>query len=241
MNKTDKIFLTKKNKITPFNFNGEVAEVFDDMLNRSIPGYQDLQDIISKFIMEYYRKNTYIYDLGCSTGNTILELFKNMPEGLSCDYLLKAVDKSEEMLQRAREKCCKYNVEWICDGVENVKIENASVVVSNYTIQFVDPDLRFPLLKNIYSGLNNDGILILSEKVSVNEDKMEKIISDLFYNFKLKNNYSRLEIDQKAESLRNVLIPLKVENYFKYLQDCGFKNINIIFKYYNFMSLVAQK
>ena len=111
MTKTDKIFFNKKNKITPFEFDEEVAEVFDDMLNRSIPGYQVLQEVISNFIIEYYCKGSYIYDLGCSTGNTILGLYKNMPGSSSIDYAIRAVDKSPEMIEKAKEKCSRYNVQ----------------------------------------------------------------------------------------------------------------------------------
>jgi tRNA (cmo5U34)-methyltransferase len=237
MKKIDKIY-QKKKKITPFVFNKETADVFDDMLRRSIPAYSDLQAMIVDFITKFYKKNTVLYDIGCSTGNTIAELYKKS----DCLFQIKAVDKSNDMITMAKKKCAKCRgVEWICAGVEDLSFEKASVIIASYVLQFVSPLKRKRVIKKMFKGLGKNGILILSEKVKAENKKIESIINKLYYDFKIKNGYTEQEIIRKEKALKDILITFTLEKYLKILQEVGFTKVQVLFRYLNFVSLIALK
>jgi tRNA (cmo5U34)-methyltransferase len=240
--KKDSIYKKKIAKITPFTFDSDVAEAFDDMAERSIPGYADMQDILGSIAGEYFQDGTNIYDLGCSTGNTTAVLLKvlskRLPPG---NPVIKALDKSSEMIEIAEKKMPGSSVEWICDDIMNVQPVNASVVIASYVIQFIPVVKRKKVLCKIYDGLCDRGILLLAEKVACPDKKLEKIISELYVDFKLGKGYSDLEIRQKAESLEGVLIPASLDENSQLLKNAGFSSVELIYKNLNFMCIMAEK
>lgn len=237
MNKKDKIYITKKNNIENFRFDEKTAEVFDDMASRSIPYYADLQETIAYLTTKYYKKGTYLYDIGCSTGNTLIPLHKQNIEGLK----VVALDLSKEMIDIAKQKCPYDYIEWVCAGVENVEFKPASVINISYVLQFIDRELRKEILKKSFDSLEEGGVLILSEKLMIKNEKLENIYIHQYENFKRANGYSDLEIEQKKQALIDVLRPFTFDEYIDILTDIGFKDINITMKYLNFTTMVAVK
>jgi tRNA (cmo5U34)-methyltransferase len=223
-----------------FSFNEEVANVFDDMLGRSVPYYHDVLKLVTGFSQNFLKDDSIVYDIGCSTGSTLIELIKKSP------YKLQAygIDTSSHMLDKARVKAHAFgveNIEFICDDVFNIEMNNADLIISNYTLQFIRPLLREKLIKKIYDSLCDGQIFIFSEKV-ISEDKMlNKIYIDEYYNFKKTMGYSEYEISQKREALENVLIPYSMEENIKMVKEAGFKSCDILFKWYNFATFVAKK
>ncbi|MGH8643934.1 MAG: methyltransferase domain-containing protein [Gammaproteobacteria bacterium] len=152
--------------VTDFEFGEKVACVFDDMLDRSIPFYQEIQRMIAEMATDFAAAGSNIYDLGCSTGNTLLNLDAAAGKGVT----LIGVDYSQEMLKRCRQKLAdsgfKHEHTLLCaDLNRGIHIENASMVVMVLTLQFVRPLYRDTLTKSILQGLNANGCLILVEKV----------------------------------------------------------------------------
>ncbi|MFC2140324.1 carboxy-S-adenosyl-L-methionine synthase CmoA [Candidatus Auribacterota bacterium] len=237
MKKRDTIYRKKREEVTPFVFDKNIADVFDDMLSRSIPYYDEQQKMIVSFSLKMYQENSFIYDIGCSTGNTIAQLFKQTDVPLN----IKAVDKSIEMLDQAKKKCNYDTIEWICKGVEEISFDQASVIISSYVLQFVERNKRKEVLQKMYEGLKNRGVLLLSEKVKAENKAVEETFTKLYYDFKRKQNYTNLEIEQKEMALKNILTPFLLPEYLLMLKEIGFKSVNIIFKYLNFMTLVASK
>jgi len=238
MKQKDEIYKNKRQQITPFSFDQNTANVFDNMIRRSIPCYEELQKIISSITLKHYQPHTVIYDLGCSTGNTILQLYQQAQTPLK----IKAVDRSTAMIEIAKKKCSEHqDIEWICSSLEEISFNNTSVILASYVLQFIPILKRKKLLKTMFDSLSTQGILILSEKVSSPDPEIEKMITELYYDFKRQNNYSNLEIEQKEEALKNVLFLLSIEEYLEILKNLGFRTIQLIFKYLNFMSLIAIK
>lgn len=234
---TDKVFDKEIDK--QFEFDEQIASVFDDMLNRSVPFYGDVIKLITDMASKKLENGDTIYDLGCSTATTLIELQRKTKK----DLKLIGVDNSEAMLKRAQNKSKAFNIDLdlYCDDIFNIDIKDAKLVLSNYTIQFIRPLQREKLIKKIYDGLDENGIFIFSEKIIYDDPYFHKDVIDLYYEFKKDQGYSEFEISQKREALENVLIPYSEEENKKMILDAGFKDVQIIFKWLNFATFIAIK
>jgi len=237
MNK-DNLF--KKKKIVSFDFGKDVANVFDDMLDRSVPLYRELQYMIGSLSAEFAQEKTNIYDLGCSTGNTMLSINKML---MNNKISIIGIDNSTFMLEKAKQntKVIKGRKFLCLDLNQGIKIKNASVVILNLTLQFIRPIYRDRLIEDIYRGLNKKGCLILIEKVMGESSLINSIFIKLYYEMKLKKGYSNIEIAKKREALENVLIPYKFSENVELLKRNGFDKVEIFYKWYNFCGFIALK
>lgn len=240
--KKDKIFAEKKKLFENFNFGKETAEVFADMLERSVPLYRELQRMMGEIAAEFAQEGTNVYDLGCSTGITLLTLHNSIKSNVK----LIGVDYSQDMLDKCKEKIANNNFSKDCELVctdlnQPASITNASVVVSNLTLQFVRPLYRDNLIKCIYDGLVDKGCFILVEKVLGNDSTFNRLFIKFYYEMKKRKKYSELEIAQKREALENVLIPYRLDENKQLLMRNGFSYIDIFYKWYNFCGMVAVK
>jgi tRNA (cmo5U34)-methyltransferase len=238
----DEFFKGEIEKASDFKFGANVAKVFDDMVSRSVPYYNEMQRMTAELAADHAKEGTNVYDLGCSTGTTMI----GMDTMVNQDIKFIGIDDSQEMLDKCKSKLTELNFsrpyELLCaDLAEGVKIENASVVVLCLTLQFVRPIYREKILKDIYNGINPGGILILVEKILAEENSFNRDFINYYYNYKRRNNYSEMEISQKREALENVLVPYKLSENISLLRDCGFAHCETFFKWYNFTGLVATK
>ncbi len=233
----DKIF--EKSIKKQFEFDEDVASVFDDMLNRSVPYYKQTQELTIEFALNYLNKDDVVYDLGCSTASTLIELGKHS----KYDLKLVGIDNSSAMLARASKKCKAFgiDIELRNDDLLNTSYENAKLIISNYTLQFIRPLQREKLIQKIYNSLNKDGFFIFSEKVISSNKTLNKQCIDIYYDFKKQQGYSEYEISQKREALENVLIPYTEEENKKMILDAGFSHCETIFKWVNFATFIAIK
>lgn len=225
-----------------FRFDSEVATVFDDMVTRSVPFYGEMQRMICELARDFAVENTNLYDLGCSTGTTFLMLHPSV----SPNVKFVGVDASEAMLQECRQKLERYEITRDCalierDLNEGVVIENASVVTLILTLQFIRPLRRDRLMLDVFTGLNENGCLLLVEKVIGEDSIFNRLFIKYYYDMKRRNGYSDVEITQKREALENVLIPYKLLENRELLQRTGFRYVDIFFKWYNFCGIVAVK
>jgi tRNA (cmo5U34)-methyltransferase len=237
----DQLF-RKVQPIGDFVFGEKVASVFDDMLDRSVPFYGEMQRMIGEMAGDFAVSGTNIYDLGCSTGNTLLTLDPVVPK----DVQFVGIDSSQEMLKRCAakwaERGLQRNHELICADLNcGVSIQNASMVLLVLTLQFVRPLYRETLVKTILEGLNENGCLIVVEKVLGEDSVFNRLFIKYYYDLKKRHGYSELEIAQKREALENVLIPYKLLENREMLLRAGFRYCDVFFKWYNFCGFVALK
>lgn len=238
----DEVFKEEIEKASDFKFGANVAKVFDDMVNRSVPFYGEIQRMMAELAADHAREESFVYDLGCSTGTTMI----GMDTMVNPDIRFIGVDDSQEMLDKCKSKLLEIgfsrDYELRCaDLGQGVKIENASVVVLCLTLQFVRPIYRERLLTDIYNGLNRGGVLILVEKILAEESNFNRDFINYYYNYKRRNHYSEMEISQKREALENVLVPYKLSENITLLRDKGFGHCEVFFKWYNFAGIVAVK
>jgi len=228
--------------VTDFDFGERVATVFDDMLDRSVPFYQELQRMIAEMARDFAEPGSNVYDLGCSTGNTLVNLDATVPPGVK----FIGMDYSEEMLNRCRAKLAQRGVKHDCELIHadlnhGVHIENASMVLMVLTLQFVRPLHRDTVLKTIQRGLNENGCLILVEKLLGEHSLFNRMFIEHYYEMKKRNGYSELEIAQKREALENVLVPYTLLENRETLLRAGFTHCDVFFKWYNFGGIIAVK
>ena len=230
----------------PFRFDDKVAQVFPDMLRRSIPGYAASIEAIGSLAARYVRAGTNCYDLGCSLGAATLAMRQGISEP-GCRIV--AVDAAPAMIERCRLVVAEdtdppglmTDVDLVLGDIRDVEFLNASMVVLNYTLQFVDFADRDALLRRICKGMNEGGILVLSEKVVDEDPHMEELLVDLHHEHKRRNNYSALEISRKRAALENVLVPETVSAHRARLQTAGFSHSAVWLRYFNFVSIIALR
>tara|TARA_B100001996_G_scaffold382240_1_gene373544 strand:- start:441 stop:1163 length:723 start_codon:yes stop_codon:yes gene_type:complete len=238
----DTIYRSVKNPIKPFEFNEEVADVFPDMILRSVPGYPLTISMISVMADKFYQSGSNIYDLGCSLGTVSIAIQKVLKDRKS---KIIAVDNSEAMIKF----CCKNNIiqndenkiDFVLEDILNTNIFNASVVIMNFSLQFIPLENRKKLIQRIYDGLLPGGVFILSEKIHFDNKDENDVMSNLHYHMKELNGYEKLEISSKRKSLEDVLIPENIDNHLERLRQVGFKDSFIWLKCFNFTSFVAFK
>jgi tRNA (cmo5U34)-methyltransferase len=228
--------------ISDFDFGEATAAVFDDMLDRSIPEYRELQRMIGELAATFAEPGTRVYDLGCSTGITL----ETLAGAIQVPVEFVGLDYSRAMLERARQRLSGLTESGRltlkeADLNAGVEVENASVVVLNLTLQFVRPLRRDLLIRDINRGMNPNGCLILVEKVLGNDSLFNRTFIRLYYEMKRRNGYSETDIAHKREALENVLIPYRVDENFELLDRNGFNQTDIFFKWYNFCGIVAIK
>lgn len=240
----DKLFRAPRGRVGDFDFGRETAVVFDDMLNRSVPFYGEIQRMVAELASDFAAEGSSIYDLGCSTCTTFLAVDRFLPEDLNVRFV--GVDSSEHMLEQARGKLAEAPFQRECelrctDLNGGVQIDNASVVLMVLTLQFIRPLHRDRLLSCIYRGLNDQGCLILVEKVLGEQSVFNRLFIKHYYEMKTRHGYSELEIAQKREALENVLIPYRLEENEQLLRRAGFQAVDVFFKWYNFCAIIALK
>ena len=240
MEGNDRIFSDRESAIADFKFDDRVAEVFPDMIKRSVPGYEEIIFFIGIITGQFARSGTVLYDLGCSLGAATLAMRHNVPPGT---FRIIAVDNSPAMLSRCRRILDTDSASVPCELVEGdvgqLTLEPASVVVLNFTLQFVPPAERTGLLQRVAEALVPGGVLVLSEKISFPAPRQNQFYSDIHHAFKKRNGYSELEISRKRTALENVLVPEPLTEHTRRLHEVGFSRIDIWYQCFNFMSLIA--
>lgn len=239
--KQDQIYASER-PVQDFVFDEKVADVFADMINRSVPGYATIISMIGMLADRYCTPGSRIYDLGCSLGGAALSMTHHISHN---DYRMLAVDNSRAMIERFRAALDAQpdmtNVELICADVDDIEITDASVVVLNFTLQFIAPERRVGLIRRIYEGMRPGGILILSEKIRFADTHLNELLIDMYHQFKQAQGYSQLEISQKRSALENVLIPETIAAHKQRMHEAGFSSCDTWFQCFNFASIVAFK
>jgi tRNA (cmo5U34)-methyltransferase len=243
--KKDKLFLKNSTRIGDFEFSAEVAEVFDDMIIRSVPFYLEQQDMFNEIAKRFFIPGTNVYDLGCSTATTLINLCRAIEQpGYFIGY-----DNSLPMLERANEKIKENRLENrikvryanLNGDLSRIRLDNASLVTMCWTLQFIRPLRRDSLIRWIYSALVEGGALVVAEKVLTNDSCMNRFFIDFYYDFKRRNSYNELEIMRKREALENVLIPYRIDENIEMFRRNGFKIVDTFFQYYNFAAFLCLK
>ena len=228
----------------PFEFNEQVARVFPDMLRRSIPGYTASLDAIASLAPRFVRPGSRCYDLGCSLGAAALAMQHNVTAP-GCRVI--AVDDAPAMVERCRRRVARQArpdgppVEVRQADIRATELDDASMAVMNYTLQFLPVGERDGLIRRLAAELAPGGLLVLSEKVISPDETFETLLVELHHEYKRRNAYSDLEISRKRAALENVLVPEPVETHLERLVRCGFRHAGVLLRHLNFVTLLALR
>ena len=242
----DRIYSAPLERVGEFEFDDSVADVFPDMIRRSVPGYSSMLSMIAQCASMYAKPHTNIYDLGCYLGAGTLLIRENAVS----DSTIHAVDNSSAMITRLQEIVTNQStkrpdalpeVNLHLADIRHIEVSNASFVVLNLTLQFLAPQDRTPFLKSVAGGMLDGSALLLSEKVCFEDAEQQNLMTDLHHNFKRAHGYSDLEIAQKRTAIENRLIPETMEAHVARLKAIGFKTVAPWFQCFNFASILAVK
>lgn len=242
MIKTDNIYKASVAEPGDFVFDEKVAQVFPDMVKRSVPGYANIIAGSGLIAAEYVQPGSRCYDLGCSVGASTFAMLEHIRLD---DVEIISVDSSDSMIRQCQANIAaakhEARVSCMCANIMDIEISNASVAILNFTLQFVPPEYRSILLKNIYQGMNPGGVLVLSEKLAFDNKAEQHRQTRLHEAFKRAQGYSELEIARKRTALENVLIPETLDTHLERLKAAGFIEAQLWFRSINFASIMAWK
>ena len=236
----DKVYQTRLDQIKQFRFDENVANVFDDMISRSVPRYSEVQSATVKLAQKLCPSKGKIVDLGCSTGTTLFAVAEACPE-----VELVGIDNSENMLEIARKKASALGLEkrvtFVCQDIAEFEYRKVDLFVAHYTLQFFPLPGRGEILEKLYSTLNPGGAIIVTEKLKHTGARSEDLLRELYYDFKAENGYSQLEISQKREALEGFLVPVTLDENFSLMRRAGFDEVELYLKWINFATILGLK
>lgn len=246
MSEVDKLFSAPLAKVSDFVFDADVARVFPDMIKRSVPGYPTIIESIGLIAGQYAQADSLIYDLGSSLGAATQSMRRHVRVP-GCQII--AVDSSLAMTERCREYLQAQDamVEELTPAqvmqadILALPLASCSVVVLNFTLQFIAPERRLELLSAIHQALLPGGVLVLSEKLQFADPDTQQTLETMHYAFKRANGYSELEIAQKRSAIEKVMLPDTLETHLARLQQAGFSRSHSWFQSLNFCSMMAHK
>lgn len=225
-----------------FVFNERVVEVFDDMVDRSVPFYKQVIESSAQLLDRFLLNGDTVYDLGCATGSSLLELSRMLQQK---QLKFVGIDNSVPMLEKARLKTELFSsqdrVSFLLEDITGFNHKGAGAIILNYTLQFIRPMLRETFLKRLFEHLRPGGILLISEKIINHDSRLNREYIEIYHQFKKARGYSELEIAKKREALENVLIPFSVEENKELLANSGFTSVETFFQWFNFCSIIAAK
>jgi tRNA (cmo5U34)-methyltransferase len=238
----DHIYSVPLNRVGDFEFDDDVADVFPDMIRRSVPGYASMLSMIGQCAEMYVRPDTNVYDLGCSLGAATFAVRQNaVPE-----CRIHAVDSSAAMVTRLRRIVSEQASEGAAvevheADIREIGVSNASFVVLNLTLQFLPPEERDSFVDRVASGILPGGAMLLSEKISFADAAENRLMTTLHHDFKRAHGYSDLEIAQKRTAIENRLVPETLDRHIERLRRAGFSTVCPWFQCFNFASVLAVK
>ena len=238
----DKLFSKSRAVTSGFRFDEQVVRVFPDMIARSVPGYELVVPLIGLLARRYAQPDSRIYDLGCSLGAASLAMsLAVQTRGVG----IVAVDNSVAMVERCKQNLVEHPglvpVDVRLEDMRDTEIDNASVVVMNFTLQFLDRGQRQALIDRIAHGLRKGGALIISEKICFDDQLQQSDQTTWHHDFKRSQGYSELEIARKREALEDVLQPETETVHFNRLQQAGLTRPRRWFQCFSFASYIAFK
>lgn len=222
-----------------WQFDKSVTDVFDDMLERSIPQYSTMRNSVTEIAKHFIQPNYDILDIGSSKGGAIAELVSAYNER----NRFLGVEVSKPMIEASRERFKAFkNVEIInLDLRKDFPSVTTCVTMSIFTLQFVPIEYRQQLIQKIYDNMIPGGAFILVEKILGDSADLDNLLVDLYYKTKNSNGYSHEEIQRKKLSLEGVLVPVTAKWNEEMLRNAGFKRIDCFWRFLNFAGWVAIK
>lgn len=227
--------------VSNWKFDSEVTNIFDTHVREHVPIYEDMHNFITEVSSWFIDEDSNFYDIGCSTGELISNIYKKHPEGFK---KMIGIDISKDMYKNCSKRFKDYEkVEIYNNNVksENFEIKNANLIGCVLTLMFTRINDRSEIIKKIYDGLNKGGAFILVEKIVTENSRFNEMWSDMYHDSKIKKGVSVEKVFEKSRSIRGVLKPLTIKENLCMLEAVGFEQNEVFFKWGNFCGIIAIK
>ena len=225
-------------------FDESVAKTFTSHVTKSVPLYQEVQTLAVNMADWFVEDDSTIYDVGCSTGTTLRELYGRHKSKKNIQLI--GIDNSSAMVDKAREGSKGLNpkiLNFLCQDIleYDLPANIASAIYSLYSLQFTSLSKRRELCKKIHASLKEHGAFILVEKIIDSDYRVADMFTNLHCERKVEMGLKPEENYHKTQSLRGVLNPLTVEGNITLLKESGFSRVSTFFQWCNFVGFVAIK
>jgi len=223
-----------------WSFGGAVADAFVAHVRRSVPGYDEGHDLVCRVSDFFVHRDSVGYELGASTGELLRKLAEYHAHKPGVRWI--GIDRERDMVASARRHCGGVaNVDLRHGDIVQADYEPCDLMVSYYTIQFVEPRVRQTVFDRVYRSLNWGGAFVLFEKTRGPDARFQDILTQLYIDFKRRQGFSAEEILNKADSLRGVLEPFSTQANMDLLRRAGFVDMMTIYKNICFEGILAIK
>jgi tRNA (cmo5U34)-methyltransferase len=220
-----------------WEFNAEVTEVFDNMLERSIPDYHGMRSLTTQLAIKYSQPDTTIVDLGCSRGAALKPIIDALGE--KCGYL--GIEVSAPMREAAKHEIGYMAEIADIDLRDEYPMVRASVTLGVLTLQFTPIEYRQKIVQHVYDTTVDGGAFLLVEKILGSDHSMNTMLVDTYYGMKGEHGYTPEQINTKRRSLEGVLVPVTSKMNEELLWSAGFKHVEPYWRHLNFMGWIATK
>lgn len=223
-----------------WRFSGNMVETFPSHVRRSVPFYEVGHELICNLSDYFVRSDSVCYEIGVSVGELLEKLVRHHSEKPSVQWI--GLDIEEDMVHKAEERMRPYpNAIVETKDVVVEDLQQSDMIVSYYCIQFIPPKVRQQVFQKIYDSLNWGGAFLLFEKVRASDARFQDIMTTLYSDYKLEQQFTPDEVVSKTRSLKGVLEPFSTEGNMGLMQRAGFKDVITVFKYLCFEGFLAIK
>ena len=222
-----------------WEFDEKVTAVFDDMLARSIPGYEEMRRTTTELALRFAQPNTAVVDLGCSRGAALEPIADVL--GPSCVYV--GVEVSEPMRAAAVERF-KGRVNaaiYDLDLRDDYPSAAASVTLAVLTLQFVPIEYRQRIIADAWERTVPGGVFLLVEKVLGSDAFADRTLVETYLERKGENGYTPEQINAKRRSLEGVLVPVTADWNVQLLERAGWAHVDCYWRSLNFGAWIGVK
>lgn len=223
-----------------WSFSGDVADTFVDHIGKSVPFYHQGHELVCQLSDFFCHDDSVCYEIGTSTGELLGKLAAHNAHKSKIKWI--GMDVEAAMVEKAKQHCKPHkNVKIICQDANETDFEKSDLIVSYYTMQFIQPRFRQQLFDKIYESLNWGGAFIMFEKVRGPDARFQDIAAQLYMEYKISQGFDEAEIVNKSRSLKSVLEPFSTQGNIDLMKRAGFQDITTVFKYICFEGFLAIK
>ena len=225
-----------------WSFDKDIPKKFTYHIKKSVPFYSEGHNLVVDLSDFFLKKNSFCYDLGCSTG-TLINKLSNKHSKKKINFF--GVDSIKQMISEAKKvnknKKNSNIIKFISKDIKKILFKQSDLIISYFTLQFIEPKFRQILINKIYKALNWGGAFIVFEKIRASDARFQDIFTLIYNDYKLKSGFSTNEIINKSRSLKGILEPFSEIGNLGLLKRAGFVDIIPIFQWLSFKGYLCIK
>ncbi len=214
------------------------AAVFDKFFFKVMPHYEEMTQGLANALPFTKNEKLKIIDLGCGTGNLSRKIIKAYPNAqITC------IDMAENMLKMAKVKLgANSNVKFWLGDVRNFDYaKKYDAIVASMVLHHVEGKEKPKLYHKIYNSLIKGGSFFNIDIFVSANSHLQKMYMDKWKTFMKANGLAVHKTNDMIKRHEREDRPVVFKDEIAIMHQVGFKNIDIVLKYYNFALYGAIK